>query len=111
MNNTHYKGGTPKMKNDSDVRQPIGKEESVEKTHSIEEDKVVETSNLTGVVRNCEKLNIRSKPEKDPNNIVRVVDEGTEVTIDMTHSNKEWYKVYNDKGIDGFCMKDFITLN
>lgn len=64
----------------------------------------------TGVVANCTKLNVRSKP-KVTADVVSVLDAATKVEIDVEKSNKEWYKVSTASGIDGYCMRKFINTN
>ena len=34
----------------------------------------------------------------------------TEVMVDKDKSIGEFYKVYTDSGLEGFCMKQFITV-
>lgn len=64
-----------------------------------------------GIVVNCKKLNIRKEPEKRPDNIVQVVDANAELMVDASESTSGWYKVYSAEGIEGYCMKEFITLS
>jgi hypothetical protein len=44
-----------------------------------------------GFVTNCKKLNVREKPKTDS-------------------ATEEFYKVFTVAGIEGFCMKNFITI-
>ncbi len=62
-----------------------------------------------GFVTNCKKLNIREEPRIDAA-IVCEVDYQTELTIDENESTEEFYKVFTAAGIEGFCMKNFITI-
>jgi uncharacterized protein YgiM (DUF1202 family) len=63
-----------------------------------------------GVVSNCEKLNVRSKPH--PNAAVElVIDKGTEVEI--VGSNGDFYNVRKGtttEGFSGWCMKKYISV-
>mgnify|MGYP002515623803 CR=1 FL=1 len=47
---------------------------------------------ITGIVANCAKLNVRSKPAVDAD-VVAVLDSNSEVEIDKSRSTSEWYKV------------------
>ncbi len=62
-----------------------------------------------GFVTNCKKLNVREEPKKD-SAIVCEVDYQTELMIDENESTEEFYKVFTAAGIEGFCMKNFITI-
>lgn len=64
---------------------------------------------LTGVVSGCKKLYVREAPNKAaaPVKIIEVYDE---VMIEVDGSTEDFYKVYTASGVEGFCMKDFITV-
>ncbi len=62
-----------------------------------------------GFVTNCKKLNVREEPKKD-SAIVCEVDYQTGLMIDKNESTEEFYKVFTAAGIEGFCMKKFITI-
>ena len=62
-----------------------------------------------GFVTNCKKLNIREEPRIDAT-VVCEVDYLTELTIDENESTEEFYKVFTAAGIEGFCMRNFITI-
>ena len=63
-----------------------------------------------GVVCNCEKLNIRKRPNINAD-VVTVVDKGTELEINEKGSSKEFYKVSSTEGFYGYCMKAYISIN
>lgn len=71
----------------------------------------VETATLpkdvTGVVVNCAKLNVREEPSVDAE-VVCVLDVMSEIKIDATKSNNQWLKVYTGTGIEGYCMRKFV---
>lgn len=79
----------------------------------MEEDKGVqqpvetETYDL-GVVTGCVKLRIRSEP-RFGTNVICEIDQGTRVMIDRSRSTFEYYKVYTESGIEGFCLKTYIA--
>lgn len=64
-----------------------------------------------GTVTGCKKLNIRTKPVVNPNNIATVVDVETELMIDSDEETGDWYKVMAPNAVEGFCMKKFVTLD
>ena len=57
----------------------------------------------------CEKLNIRNKPNMN-GEIICVVAKGSIVVIYETESTDEWYKVCAENGAEGFCMRKFIEV-
>lgn len=64
---------------------------------------------LFGTVSDCSKLNIRKAPSKLADVVAEVLVD-TEVMIDTENSTDEWYCVCTSSGIEGFCMKQYITL-
>ena len=89
-------------------------DERIEDNNEAEEEnqKQEETQNqpepVYGVVHNCEKLNVRKQPSKD-SEIVFVLNEGSEISIDEENSTEEWYSITHVSGVEGFCMKQFVT--
>lgn len=61
-----------------------------------------------GIVDNCELLNVRATASTD-GEVVKVINRGTKLEINEAESTSEFYKVKN-RCCDGFCMKDFITV-
>lgn len=61
----------------------------------------------TGFVYGCSKLNVRSEPKSDAS-IVCVIEQKSEVEIDMAQSTDDFYKVCLASGIEGFCVKSYI---
>lgn len=65
-----------------------------------------------GYVSNCERLNIRKKPDKKAE-ILTVINAGETVEIDKDLSTSNFYYVIASvSGVEytGYCMKDFITI-
>ena len=75
----------------------------------IEETPDETKNNKTGIVIGCVKLNIREKPELGAP-IVCAIDCLTEVEIDEDNSTREFYKVYTVAGMEGYCMRKYITV-
>ena len=63
-----------------------------------------------GKVAGCERLNVRTESTKD-SDVVCVITEGTEVMVDLDDSTVDWYKVYLEDGIEGFCLAEFIRID
>lgn len=76
----------------------------------IEVEEVEEHITILGTVSNCKRLNIRKAPSKDYY-VVTEVSEDTQLMIDTEKSTNEWYSICTASGIEGFCMKDFVTVN
>ena len=73
----------------------------------VEEIPVEESTIVNGVVSNCLRLRLRKEPN---GTIISWLDAGDEVLVDTLQSTDEWYKVYTKDDLDGFCMKEFITI-
>ena len=63
----------------------------------------------SGIVTDCVRLNVRKNPDLNAE-ILCEVNCQTDLMIDEKESTDTFYKVYTAAGIEGFCMKDFITL-
>lgn len=63
----------------------------------------------TGVVTDCVRLNLREAPELE-SKIVCTIECLSEVQISEAESTNDFYKVYLASGINGFCMKKFISI-
>lgn len=73
----------------------------------VEEIPVEESTVVNGVVTDCVHLRLRREPS---GNVIALLDAGDEVLVDMLQSTDKWYKVYTKDDLDGFCMKEFITI-
>lgn len=81
---------------------------AVEPTVDPEPEVAPQPAPVTGVVT-AAKLNVRKQPS--PNGqVVSVINKDAKVQIDTTASTAEWYKVYTTAGVEGYCMKKFITV-
>lgn len=101
-----------KSENESDV---LVEYDSAEETQTVKEnDQDIPNENSSGtvssgVVFNCEKLHIRERPSKDSKS-VSIIDAGKIVEVDISSSTEDFYNVYTESGIEGFCMRDYIKL-
>lgn len=64
---------------------------------------------LYGKVHGCAKLNVRKAPDAEAD-VLCVIDSEAEVVIVKSESTEEFYKVFTAAGVEGFCMKKFVTL-
>ena len=81
-------------------------EEQVEEI-PVEEIPVEESTIVNGVVTDCVHLRLRREPS---GKVIALRDAGYEVLVDTLQSTDKWYKVYTKDDLDGFCMKEFITI-
>ena len=70
---------------------------------------VEEVAEVFGVVTDCLRLNIREEPTKD-SVVATVVTCLDELKIDADNSTDEWYAVCTASGVEGFCMKKFVSV-
>lgn len=111
-----YMGYDEETKSLADVTEEVEEEiaevnesEELEKKVTKEATKEAE-STVVGYVSGCLKLNIREEGYLGAN-VVCVVPEKTALLIEVAESNDEWYKVYTETGMEGFCMKQYVTLS
>ena len=76
----------------------------------IVENEAVANEICIGVVSDCDRLNVRKTPSRNAL-VVAEIDVDTEVMIDLDNSTAGWYNICTATGVEGFCMKDFITVN
>lgn len=95
-------------------KQPVVTDDAIEELQEPVEDEVVESiqdeelNTVTGVVSGCAKLNVREQPDLNAE-IVCVISNGSEVVITMNETNGDFYKVCTAAGMEGYCMKKFIS--
>lgn len=73
--------------------------------NSIEDTKVEKT---IGVVIDCLRLNIRKEPSMNAE-IIAVANALDELEIDLDNSDDGWLAVCTAFGMEGFCMRKFVT--
>ena len=71
----------------------------------MEENIKVKQETPKAVVYRCEKLNVRSRPNKE-SEVLCVVKAGDVLTV--KGKNNEWTRVHTDKKIAGYVMSEFI---
>lgn len=83
-----------------------------EEVTNLQEEDVADVNvngTLNGVVSGCDRLNIRKESNKD-SAVITIITKNAEVIIDPTKSTNEFYKVTTASGVEGYCMKTFITI-
>ena len=61
----------------------------------------------------CEKLNVRKEASKT-SEVVCVIGKGTALTVSITKSTEDFYKVYtmnNEVLVEGYCVKEYIKID
>lgn len=81
-------------------------EETPIETEPVEQ--LIESEPIEGIV-NCEKLNVRSDATID-SEPVGVINRDSKVFIYEDESTEEFYKVCTATGLEGYCMKKFISV-
>lgn len=103
-------------KNQNEVEREL-EFESVEPSEEVETETDVETevqqpvetkSYDLGVVSGCNRLRVRSEPRFGVN-VICEISQGTKVMIDKEQSTDDYYKIYTESGIEGFCNKSYIV--
>ena len=107
-NKKFYMGYDEETKSLADVTEEV--EEEIAEVNESEEATKEADSTVVGYVSGCLKLNIREEGYPGAN-VVCVVPEKTALLIEVAESNDEWYKVYTETGMEGFCMKQYVTLS
>lgn len=83
----------------------IGAEDS-----GIEYDEpTIDLNSVKGVVINCMKLNVRSKPSSTAS-IEGILDVNTTVFVDASKSSGDWYYIFTTTGLQGYCLKVNIQI-
>lgn len=83
-------------------------EETVEETVEEVVEEVVKEP-VIGTVTNCTKLNVRKSPKNDAP-VLCMIAVSDKVVVDEEKSVGKFYKVCTPAGVEGYCMKDYITI-
>ena len=90
--------------------QPTSPEETIPEIH---EEQIVSQElkePVLGIVHQCLTLNVREEPDKD-SGIVCSIQCLTEVMVDEEESTQDFYKICTASGIEGYCMKKYISVH
>lgn len=111
-NYTNYHKSASEQSEELDVTTEQSEEPDVvveQDSEIIEKPVKKEVRTLIGVVSNCSKLRVRKFPSID-SDVICVLDKFEEVKIYCEESTDDFYMVYTNGGILGYCMKDYISV-
>ena len=92
------------------IMDPVVEEEAEQAQEIVEESQEVEEAVQTvGFVDNCERLRVRKESNVDSEELC-IINKLSEVVIDLDNSTDYFYKVTTSEGVEGYCMKKFITI-
>lgn len=109
--NNRQQASSPSNEHTIDVVQQM-----INQVEEVNEPVVEETKQervlVNGIVSGCELLNIRTKGSKDAD-VLSTLGVNTMVKVDLTADSdaEEFYKIITPNGVEGYCMKKFITIN
>ena len=105
MSNTNYsKMYSTEAEQTTEVEDIIPDAEPVE--NSVTEKK---PEKVKGVVVGCAKLNVREQMNTN-STILCTLPASSEVRVIVDEVHDEWYHVFTETGIEGYCMKKYIRL-
>lgn len=92
------------------IMDPVVEAEAEQAQEIVEESQEVEEAVPTvGFVDNCERLRVRKESNVDSEELC-IINKLSEVVIDLDNSTDYFYKVKTSEGVEGYCMKKFITV-
>ena len=92
------------------IMDPVVESEAEQAQEIVKESQKVEESVQTvGFVDNCEHLRVRKESNVDSEELC-IINKLSEVVIDLDNSTDYFYKVKTSEGVEGYCMKKFITV-
>ena len=92
------------------IMDPVVEAEAEQDQEIVEESQEVEEAVPTvGFVDNCECLRVRKESNVDSEELC-IINKLSEVVIDLDNSTDYFYKVTTSEGVEGYCMKKFITI-
>lgn len=92
------------------IMDPVVETEAEQAQEIVEESQEVEEAAPTvGFVDNCECLRVRKESNVDSEELC-IINKLSEVVIDLDNSTDYFYKVTTSDGVEGYCMKKFITI-
>lgn len=76
----------------------------------MEEAEIAPQNTIDCTVSDCERLNVRVNPDINAE-IAFVISNGTKVQVDESRSTDEFYYICTEHGMEGFCMKKYISVD
>lgn len=87
----------------------VENETVVEQEAEVEEPKAEVSNYVTGIVTDCVRLNVREDPNSKAT-ILGTITVDTELIVNKEESTEDYYKICTSVGLEGYCMKKFITI-
>ena len=72
-------------------------------------DNNVENNEIIGKINGFKNLYVRKEASKD-SEPVGIVTDKDDLSIDVSHSTDDFYKVITSNGLEGYCIKQFINI-
>lgn len=69
-----------------------------------------EVEQIIGTVVDCKALNVRENADAD-SEIVCVIPVGSKLLIDDMQSTNEWLSVCTEAGLEGYCMRIYVSID
>lgn len=115
--NRNYTNFSKHFKNNNQneiKREPITEFEELtdEEINELNETDVIDVNveeTTEGYITNCKKLYVREKADKNSDHLC-IIGESDKVLIDLEKSTEDFYKVCTTSGVEGYCMKKFISI-
>ena len=82
---------------------------TIQEVEELVVEPVVVKEPKTGVVEGCAKLNVRKEPNASAE-VICIISSGAKVVIDEEESSDDFYKICTVSGVEGYCMKKFVTI-
>lgn len=110
-NNRDYTRYSKENANLTETAEPVEVVEEIVDTIAevIEEPIIEEPKSISGIVTDCIKLNVREQPNPKAD-ILGIINEGSEVIVSEAESTDDFYKICTSAGLDGYCMRKFISI-
>lgn len=64
---------------------------------------------IKGTVIGCAKLNVREQMNTN-STVLCVLPASSEVRVVANEKHDEWYHVFTETGVEGYCMKKYISV-
>lgn len=79
-------------------------------SEEIVEEDTSASETIIGIIDNCIKLRVREEASIN-SEVIAELEAGKIVLINEEDSTDDFYSVYTEAGIKGFCMKKFVKIN
>lgn len=122
MSHKNYSKYSGNSKNQNGVKtDKVSFEEVVTEFEELKKEEIVDLKeedtievkpdgNSTGIVIDCSRLNVRKQPDLNAE-VLCTINKNSEVMINLAESTtEEFYKVYTSTGVEGYCMKKYISI-